>query len=362
MRKVYTAEEVAQHNTEADCWVTVAGKVLDVTEYLPKHPGGKQLVARSAGQDVTRDFEAMFHSVRARKKLEELCIGELAGAAGPSQFLSPWGSGSRMGPKSFVNPGSGAGRGPYGLGPPQGATVALPQVGKPVRLSPEGWTSLTLLAQRSEGAGCKLLTFGLPNNGLLGLRPSQHLRVRGGDLVRSYTPVAWTRAGSFDLLVKCYAAPAGVMSRLLCGMIPGDEIEFSGPCGEFVWEQKRSEGPPREHVVLAGIGTGVTPLAQLLRAFQDSEWSRGRKLRATLLMGYASEEHVLLAAQLRELTALSGGLLQVRYFFKNAGARLTPEACADVLASASLVCVSGTDDFVAAFRGAVPDANKFHAF
>ncbi len=362
MRKVFTAEEVARHNTEADCWVVVAGKVLDVTEYLPKHPGGKQLVSRSAGQDVTRDFEAMFHSIRARKKLEELCIGELAGAGGPSKFLAPWSGGGRMGSKAFASPGGGGGRGPYGLGPPQGAAVTLPAAGRPVKLSPDGWTALTLLARRGEGEGCTVLTFGLPNNGLLGLRPSQHLRVRRGELVRSYTPVAWTRAGSFELLVRCYAAPGGAMSRLLCGMAPGEEIEFSGPCGDFVWEKKRGEGPPREHVVLAGIGTGITPLAQLLRAFQDSEWSRGRRLRATLLMGYASDAHVLLAGPLRELAALAGGLLQVRYFFGSAGARLTPQACADVLASASLVCVSGTDEFVAAFRDAVADASKFHAF
>ena len=361
MRKVFTAEEVARHNTEADCWVIVAGKVLDVTQYLPKHPGGKQLVSRSAGQDVTRDFEAMFHSIRARQKLEELCIGELTGAGAPAQFLAPWSGGAgKTGSRSFVSPG-GAGRGPYGLGPPQGAIAKLPQAGRPVTLSPDSWTSLTLLAQRAEGEGCKVLTFGLPNNGLLGLCPSQHLRVRRGDLVRSYTPITWTRAGCFELLVKSYTAPAGVMSRLLCGLAPGDEMEFSGPCGEFVWERKRAEGA-REHVVLVGIGTGITPLAQLLRAFQDCDWSRGKRLRATLLMGYASEAHVLLAGQLRELTALAGGLLQIRYFFGTAGERLTPEACVAVLQSASLVCASGTDEFVAAFRGAVADPSAFHAF
>ena len=54
MKKTFTAAEVATHNTEADCWVIVAGRVFDVTAYLPKHPGGKQLVSRSAGQDVTK--------------------------------------------------------------------------------------------------------------------------------------------------------------------------------------------------------------------------------------------------------------------------------------------------------------------
>ncbi len=360
MDRVYTAEEVALHNTEADCWVIVGGRVLDVTAYLPKHPGGKQLVSRSAGQDVTRDFEAMFHSIRARQKLEELCIGRLA-SAGPSQFLAPWqnGGSSKQGTRA-LNAAAGPGRGPYGLGPPQSGVVTVPSK-RAVRLTKDGWTSLTLVKERGEGPECKVLTFALPNNGLLGVKPSQHVRVRLRELVRSYTPVAWSKAGSFELLVKSYAAPAGVMSRHLCGMATGQEIEFNGPCGEFVWEQKKGEAAG-EHVVLAGMGTGATPLVQLLHGMQESDWSRGKKVRATLLMAYASEAHVLLAKQLHELAALAGPLLRVQYFYSTAGQRLTPSACAEVLGDASMVCVCGTDQFVASFREAVPAEKPFHAF
>jgi len=53
-RRVFTEEEVAQHNTEDDCYVTVHGKVLDVSAYLGKHPGGSELIFRSAGCDVTK--------------------------------------------------------------------------------------------------------------------------------------------------------------------------------------------------------------------------------------------------------------------------------------------------------------------
>jgi predicted heme/steroid binding protein len=150
MKRSYTASEVSAHNREDDCWVIVAGRVFDVTEYLPKHPGGKQLVSRSAGQDVTKDFEAMFHSIRARKKLEELYIGDLAG--GP-QFLAPWANagGGKLGSRA-ASAAPGAGRGPYGLGAPGSASaVLLPTKGRPVGLSPNTWTQLTLVATRSEG-------------------------------------------------------------------------------------------------------------------------------------------------------------------------------------------------------------------
>ncbi len=32
--------EFWKHNVETDCWISVRGKVYDVTEWIPKHPGG----------------------------------------------------------------------------------------------------------------------------------------------------------------------------------------------------------------------------------------------------------------------------------------------------------------------------------
>ncbi|GAA5933731.1 hypothetical protein JCM10213_008578 [Rhodosporidiobolus nylandii] len=51
--KEYSMDEVAKHNKKEDCWVVVAGQVLDVTNFLPDHPGGAKAILLYAGRDAT---------------------------------------------------------------------------------------------------------------------------------------------------------------------------------------------------------------------------------------------------------------------------------------------------------------------
>jgi len=37
-----SVEEISKHNTLEDCWIVVDGKVWDMTEFAPEHPGGGQ--------------------------------------------------------------------------------------------------------------------------------------------------------------------------------------------------------------------------------------------------------------------------------------------------------------------------------
>jgi len=39
-----TAEEVAKHASESDCWVIVGDDVYEVTNFLTDHPGGKKAI------------------------------------------------------------------------------------------------------------------------------------------------------------------------------------------------------------------------------------------------------------------------------------------------------------------------------
>ena len=70
-----SAEEVAKHNTDKDCWVIVGDQVLDVTNFLADHPGGKKSIMMFAGKDATEEFD-MLHDRKVIKKYgldEESC-------------------------------------------------------------------------------------------------------------------------------------------------------------------------------------------------------------------------------------------------------------------------------------------------
>ena len=73
--KFYSIEEVREHNNETDAWVIVDDKVLDVTSWIPKHPGGARLIAAFAGTDCSDEFAA-FHIPETYLLLKAYQVGE----------------------------------------------------------------------------------------------------------------------------------------------------------------------------------------------------------------------------------------------------------------------------------------------
>eukprot|EP00747_Dinoflagellata_sp_TGD_P074342 gnl/TRDRNA2_/TRDRNA2_158283_c1_seq1.p1 gnl/TRDRNA2_/TRDRNA2_158283_c1~~gnl/TRDRNA2_/TRDRNA2_158283_c1_seq1.p1 ORF type:complete len:499 (+),score=88.65 gnl/TRDRNA2_/TRDRNA2_158283_c1_seq1:46-1542(+) len=55
-------EEVAKHSTKGDAWIVLYGRVINVTDFLEKHPGGEKVVLNQAGKDVTSVFESIHSS------------------------------------------------------------------------------------------------------------------------------------------------------------------------------------------------------------------------------------------------------------------------------------------------------------
>ena len=60
LHQQYTWEQVATHNTIDSCWVYSYNTVYDITEWLDRHPGGRDILLMSAGRDVT-DLMTSYH-------------------------------------------------------------------------------------------------------------------------------------------------------------------------------------------------------------------------------------------------------------------------------------------------------------
>jgi L-lactate dehydrogenase (cytochrome) len=59
MSKVIPMSEVAKHNTTESAWSVLYGKVYDLTEFMPDHPGGANQVLKYAGKDGTKVFDPL---------------------------------------------------------------------------------------------------------------------------------------------------------------------------------------------------------------------------------------------------------------------------------------------------------------
>merc|ERR1719414_1908394 len=79
----YTMEEVAKHTTKGDCWVVLHGDVLNVTNFLPNHPGGELAILTFAGKDATAEFDMIHPPDVISKYAPDAIIGKL-GAQGAS--------------------------------------------------------------------------------------------------------------------------------------------------------------------------------------------------------------------------------------------------------------------------------------
>ncbi len=69
--------ELAKHTTDKDCWVAIQGKVYDVTDFLPDHPGGKKAILMYAGKDATAEFEMLHKPDIINKYGQNMLVGAL---------------------------------------------------------------------------------------------------------------------------------------------------------------------------------------------------------------------------------------------------------------------------------------------
>jgi len=77
----YTKEDVAKHNTKGDCWVILHDRVLDVTSFLSKHPGGELAILTFAGKDASSEFDMIHPPDVIEKYAPDAIIGQIGGGA-----------------------------------------------------------------------------------------------------------------------------------------------------------------------------------------------------------------------------------------------------------------------------------------
>eukprot|EP01113_Clastostelium_recurvatum_P024127 TRINITY_DN287_c0_g1_i1.p1 TRINITY_DN287_c0_g1~~TRINITY_DN287_c0_g1_i1.p1 ORF type:complete len:1181 (-),score=481.34 TRINITY_DN287_c0_g1_i1:55-3597(-) len=96
-KREITAEEIAKHNTEKDCWVSINGQVLDVTSFMKDHPGGKKAIMLFAGKDASDEFNMLHKPDVVEKYAPETVIGTLKGKPAAAHAAGGDGKGSPSG-------------------------------------------------------------------------------------------------------------------------------------------------------------------------------------------------------------------------------------------------------------------------
>lgn len=64
-------QEVQKHNQKNDCWVIIHNRVYDVTDFLPEHPGGPDIILKYAGKDATKAFDPIHPPDTLEKYLDK---------------------------------------------------------------------------------------------------------------------------------------------------------------------------------------------------------------------------------------------------------------------------------------------------
>jgi len=287
--------------------------VYDVTKYLPLHPGGKQLISRNAGKDITDDFEGMFHSIKARDMLEKYEVGVLKssttkkrGAA--NQLLIP----SRMMLKPKVKQGLRP-VGSAGGSKPRGGPYVFGAYGN-LKPSIVGRFSKPKEEVKKDDASARCLPITLTqvrklthNTSIFLFKVPRSLRVPLGYHIyallpsgknsftkRPYTPVR-CKKGEMVLVVKLY--PDGVLSKHFFGLKPGDVLKISQPIGSF---SKQHVMEQSDTVLLLAAGTGITPLYSVLLHLAKVHYQR----RVVLLFWNKTKKDMILQAELEKVLSL----------------------------------------------------------
>lgn len=165
----------------------------------------------------------------------------------------------------------------------------------------DSYSPFPLIEKTLVSHNTRIFRFALPSeSSTLGLSLGRHISLRanidGKEIRRPYTPITSEQClGHFELLVKIYPEPYGLMSRHLDAIRIGDCIDVRGPLGRFSYSANAYR---KLHMVCGG--TGITPMWQVFRAVLSDP---NDTTEVSLVFANVTEDDILLRDQLDDLAA-----------------------------------------------------------
>lgn len=87
---------VQNHTSKESCWVILYGNVWDVTDFLPSHPGGANIILKLAGKDATEEYDPIHPPGTLEENLPE---SARIGPVDPNSLPEPVKAAKDVGPE-----------------------------------------------------------------------------------------------------------------------------------------------------------------------------------------------------------------------------------------------------------------------
>ena len=132
--------------------------------------------------------------------------------------------------------------------------------------SPKEFRSFKIIESEAVSPNTKRIVCALPSKDhVMGMDVASLVMIKGQDspegkvVARPYTPTTLDAdKGFFELVIKGY--PEGNVSKYLCNLKAGDEVEVKGPFAKIKYEPNMK----KEIGMIAG-GSGITPMLQVIQ-------------------------------------------------------------------------------------------------
>mmetsp|Transcript_8372 Transcript_8372/g.19286 ORF Transcript_8372/g.19286 Transcript_8372/m.19286 type:complete len:126 (-) Transcript_8372:26-403(-) len=72
-----TDVEMMKEGSETKVLIAIDGCVFDLSSYVDKHPGGKAVLSRNSGKDMSDSFKRIGHSEKAKLQMAAFYVADL---------------------------------------------------------------------------------------------------------------------------------------------------------------------------------------------------------------------------------------------------------------------------------------------